>query len=96
MVKSYRYRECNPHTDAQKDGLSQRLASQPRVHQHHEIVAHSVLNDGAHACQTTRLTIGNNNMALCSFARLLKAYGLFGVGTEILWLPGLGASYGIL
>ena len=35
-------------------------------------------------------------MALCSFARLLQAFILLGVGAEILWHPGLGASYGML
>ena len=31
-----------------------------------------------------------------TFVRLLQVYGLLGVGTEILWRPGLGASYGML
>jgi len=43
-----------------------------------------VLNDDAHVAQTAALAIGNNNMALCSFARLLKKYRLLGVGAEIL------------
>ena len=53
-----------------------------------------MLSDGAHVAQTAALAIGNNNVALCSFARLLQAYRLLGVGTEIWWRPGLGASYG--
>jgi len=55
-----------------------------------------VLNDDAHVAQTAALAMGNNNVVLCSYARLLKAYRLFGVGAEILWHPGLGASYGML
>ena len=55
-----------------------------------------MLNDDAHVAQTAALVIGNNNVALCSFARLLKAYRLLGVGAEMLWRPGLGASYGML
>jgi hypothetical protein len=36
-----------------------------RVHQHHGIVAHSVvLNDGAQVIQTAALVVGNNNVAL--------------------------------
>ena len=66
------------------------------ANQHHDIVAHSVLNDGAHVAQTAALVIGNNNEALCSFARLLQAYRLLGVGAEILWHPGQGANYGML
>ena len=65
-------------------------------HQHHDIVAHSVLNDDAHAAQTAALVVGNINVALCPFARLLQAYRLLGVGAEILWRPSLGASYGML
>jgi hypothetical protein len=67
-----------------------------RVHQHRDKVAHSVLSDDAHVAQTARLAIGNNNVALCSFARLLQAHRLLGVGADILWYPGLGASYGML
>ena len=55
-----------------------------------------MLNDDAHVAQTAALVIGYNNVALCSFARLLEAYRLLGVGDEILWHPGLGASYGML
>jgi hypothetical protein len=51
-----------------------------RVHQHHDIAAHSVLNDDAHVAQTFALAMGNRNLALCSFARLLQAYRLLGVG----------------
>jgi hypothetical protein len=58
---------------------------QPRVRQHHDIVAHSVLKNDAHVAWTAALVIGNNNVALCSFARLLQAYQIPGVGTEILW-----------
>jgi len=43
-----------------------------------------VLNDGAHVAKTTALDIGYNNVALCLFARLLQAYRLLGMGTEIL------------
>jgi hypothetical protein len=46
--------------------------------------------------QTAALVTGDNNVALCSFARLQQAYQLLGVGAEILWHPGLGASYGML
>ena len=31
-----------------------------------------------------------------TFARLLQAYGLLGVGAKILWRPGVGASYSVL
>jgi hypothetical protein len=55
-----------------------------------------VPNDDAHVAQTNALAIGNNNVALCLFARLLQAYRLPGVGAEILWYAGLGASYGML
>ena len=55
-----------------------------------------MLNDDAHVAQTAALAIGINKVALCSFARLLKAYGLLGAGAEILWYPSLGASYGML
>ena len=55
-----------------------------------------MLNDDAHVAQTAALVIGNNNVALCSFAHLLKVYRLLGVGAEILWYPGLGATYGML
>ena len=51
-----------------------------------------MLNDDAHVAQTAALVIGNNNVALCSFARLLQAYRLLGVGAEILWRPGLGLA----
>ena len=54
-----------------------------------------MLNDGAYVAQTAALAAGNNNMALYPFARLLQANWLLGVGAEILWHPGLGASYGI-
>jgi hypothetical protein len=67
-----------------------------RAHQHHDIVAHSVLNDDAHVAQTAALVVGSSIVALCPFARLLQAYRLFGVGAEILWHPGLGAGYGML
>ena len=66
------------------------------MHLHHDIVAHSVLDDDAHVAQTAALAMGNINVALCSFARLLQAYRLLGVGADILWYPGLGASYGML
>ena len=55
-----------------------------------------MLNEDAHVAQTAGLDIGNNNVALCSFARLLQAYRLLGVGAEILMHPGLGASYVML
>jgi hypothetical protein len=55
-----------------------------------------VLNDDAHVAQTAALVVGSSIVALCPFARLLQAYRLFGVGAEILWHPGLGASYGML
>ena len=55
-----------------------------------------MLNDDTHVAQTAALAIGIKNVSLCSFARLLKAYGLLGVGAEILWYPGLGATYGML
>jgi hypothetical protein len=45
-----------------------------REHQHHDIVKHGVLNDDAHVTQTAALVVGNNNVALCSFARLLQAF----------------------
>ena len=67
-----------------------------RVHQHHDIVADSVLSDDAHVTQTAALAVGKSNVALCPFDRLLQAYRLLGVGAEILWHPGLGASYGML
>jgi hypothetical protein len=60
------------------------------------MVVHSVLNDDAHVAQTAELVIGNINVALCSFGRLLQAYRLLGVGAEILWHTALGASYGML
>jgi hypothetical protein len=48
-----------------------------RVHQHHNIVARSVLNGGAHVAQTAELFVGNNNVALCltlcPFACFLQA-----------------------
>jgi hypothetical protein len=34
-----------------------------RVHQHHEMVAQSVLSDGANVTQTIALVVGNNNVA---------------------------------
>ena len=55
-----------------------------------------MLDDDAHVAQTSGLFIGNNNVALCSFARLLQAHRLLGVGAEILCHPGLVASYGML
>jgi hypothetical protein len=59
-----------------------------------------VLNDDAYVIQTAALVVNNNNVALCPFARFLKAfsraYRLLGVGAEILRHPGLGASYGML
>ena len=55
-----------------------------------------MLNDDAHVAQTAVLVVGNNNVALCPFARLLQAYRLLKVGPEILWHPGLGAGYGML
>ena len=55
-----------------------------------------MLSDGAHVAKTTALVIGNNNVALCSFARNLRAYGLLGEIAEISWYPGLAASYGML
>jgi hypothetical protein len=67
-----------------------------RVHQHHDIIAHSALNDDAHVTQTAALVVGNNNVALCPSARLLQAYRLLGVGAKIFWHLGLGASYGML
>jgi hypothetical protein len=50
-----------------------------RVYQHHDMRAHSKLNDCAYVTQTT----ADNNVALCPFARLLKAHRLLGVGAEI-------------
>ena len=44
------------------------------------MAAHSVLNDDAHVNQTTGIFVGNNNVAVCPFARLLQAYGFLGVG----------------
>ena len=55
-----------------------------------------MLNDDAHVAQTAALVIGVNHVSLCSFARLLLAYGLLGVGAEILWCAVLGASYGMM
>ena len=55
-----------------------------------------MLSDGAHVAKTTELAVGNNNAAFRPFARLLQAYRLLGVGAEIIWHPGLGASYGML
>ena len=52
-----------------------------------------MLNDDAHVAQIAALVFGNSNVALCPFARLLRAYRLLGVGAGILWHPGLGASY---
>jgi|AntAceMinimDraft_1070359.scaffolds.fasta_scaffold66341_1 hypothetical protein len=40
-------------------------------HQHHYLVAHSVLNDDAHVAKTAALAVGNNSVALCPIARLL-------------------------
>jgi hypothetical protein len=48
-----------------------------RVHQHHDIVARGVLNDDAHVAQTSEIVVGNNNAALCPFARLLQAFDSF-------------------
>jgi hypothetical protein len=75
-----------------------RRAATKASQQHYDIVAHSVLNDDAHVAQTAALSMGNNNVAFCSFARLLKAYRLIGVDAEIFWHPGLGAvaRYGML
>ena len=61
-----------------------------RKHQHHDIVASSILNDDAHVSQTSALVVGNTNVALCPFARLLQAHRLLGEGAEIFWHPGLG------
>jgi hypothetical protein len=44
-----------------------------RVYQHHGIVAHSVLSDNTHVAQTSALDLGNSNVPLRPFARLLKA-----------------------
>jgi hypothetical protein len=55
-----------------------------------------MLNDDVSVAQTSELVVGNNNVALCPFVRLLQAYRLLGVGAEILWRPGLEASYGML
>jgi hypothetical protein len=44
-----------------------------RVHKHHGIVALSVLNDDAGIAQTAVLVVGNDNVALCSFASLSRA-----------------------
>jgi len=60
------------------------------------MAAHSVLNDDAHVNQTTGISVGNNNVAVCPFARLLQAYRLPGMGAQILLQPCLGASYGML
>ena len=45
-----------------------------RAHKHHDIVAHSVLNDNAHVSRTAELVVGNNNVALFPFARFLQAF----------------------
>jgi hypothetical protein len=79
-----------------KMGCHKGYIARPRVHQHHDIATHSVLHEGAYVAQTAALAIGNNNEALCLFARQLQAYRLLGVGGQILWHPGLGASYGML
>jgi hypothetical protein len=79
-----------------KMGCHKGYLVEPRVHQHYDIVAHSALDDNAHVNQTSALLVGTNNVALCPFARLLKAYPLLGVGAEILWYPDLGASCGML
>jgi hypothetical protein len=79
-----------------KTGYQKGKLAKPRLHQHHGIVATSVLSDDAHVTQTTALAVGNNFVALCLFARLLQANRLLGVGAEILWRPGLGASFGML
>ena len=47
-----------------------------------------MLKDNAHVAQTPALAVGNNDVALCAFARLLQAYRLLGVGAEILWYSG--------
>ena len=74
MVKSYRYRE-SPHVwMPRKMGCHKGQLAKPRVQQPHDIVAHSVLNDDAHVAKTAALVIGNNNVAVCSFARLLQAF----------------------
>ena len=55
-----------------------------------------MLNDDVNVAKTAALVVENNNLALCPFARLLQAYRLLGVGAEISWHPGLGASDGML
>jgi hypothetical protein len=54
-----------------KIGFHKGLLAKPRVHQHYDIVAHSALDADAHGSQTAALAVGNNNVALCPFARLL-------------------------
>ena len=73
-------------------GISRSGRLKPRAargHQDYDKVEQSVLNEDAHVAQTAALVIGNNNMTLCSFARLLQAYRLLGVGAEICWHLGL-------
>jgi hypothetical protein len=65
-------------------GCNKGLLAKPRVHQHHDIVGHSVLNDDARVAKTAALVTGNENVALCSYARLMQAYRIPGVGAEIL------------
>ena len=73
MVKSYRYRE-SPHVwMPRKMGCHKGYIAKHRVHQPLDIAARSVLNDDAHVAQTAALVVGNNNVALCPFARLLQA-----------------------
>jgi hypothetical protein len=58
-------------------GISRCGRSKPhaaRAHQDHGTVAHSVLSNDAHVAQTAALAVGNNDGALCPFARLLQAF----------------------
>jgi hypothetical protein len=41
-----------------------------------------VLGDDDHAAKTAALVVGNNNVALCLFARLLRTYRLLGMGAD--------------
>jgi hypothetical protein len=93
IVKSSRYQEATLTRMPRSCRLKPHAA---RLHQHPEIVAHSVISDGAHVSKVAALVVGNNNVAPCPFACILQAYRLFGVGAEILRRAGFGASYRML
>jgi hypothetical protein len=87
MVKNYWYTSATLIRIPRTRGLKPHAA---KVHQHHNIVAHSVLNNDAHVTQTAALVVGNNNVALCLFARILQAVDSF------VWvLRSCGTGFGL-